>query len=242
MRPTTLVRKSMKPDAPPQYPLPAAAFSPHARRLGVASGVAVALLSAVYAGVLSIGLLTLPSPAHQVQAPWLTLMELLIIAISPALVGLTVALHACVPQERKAVALASVAFMAMCAALTCTVHFCILTLSKQPAFAAGEQWARLVFSFQWPSVAYALDILAWDVFFPLGALLAATALPASTRTQTIRVLLFASAAFAFAGLAGVPLANMQVRNLGIIGYAILFPIAAALLAKLLYRAETGRAA
>jgi hypothetical protein len=235
------MENSMKPDAPPQYPLPAAAFSPHARHLGVASGVAVALLSAVYAGVLSIGLLTLPSPAHQIQAPWFTLLELLIVAISPPLVGLSVALHACVPQERKAVALASVSFMAMCAALTCTVHFCILTLSKQPAF-AGEQWARLVFSFQWPSVAYALDILAWDVFFPLGALLAAAALPASTRTQTIRVLLFASAAFAFAGLAGVPLANMQVRNLGIIGYAILFPIAAALLAKLLYRAETGRAA
>jgi hypothetical protein len=222
-------------------PASPASFAPHARRLGVASGVAVALLSAIYAGVLSVGLLTLPSPVHQVEQPWFTLMELLIIAICPPLVTLTVALHAWVPREHKAVALASVAFMSMCATVTCTVHFSILTLSKQPTF-AGEQWVRLVFSFQWPSVAYALDILAWDVFFPLGALMAAAALPANALTQTVRVLLFASGAFAFAGLAGAPLANMQVRNLGIIGYAVLFPIAAALLAKLFYSAESERPA
>jgi hypothetical protein len=199
------------------------------------------LLSAVYAGVLSIGLLTLPSPEQQVQQPWFTLLELLIIGISPALVSLSVSLHAWVPQERKAAALAGVAFMTMCATVTCTVHFSILTLSRQPAF-AGEQWARLVFSFQWPSVAYALDILAWDIFFPLGALLAAAALPANALTRVVRALLFASAALAFAGLAGVPLANMQVRNVGIIGYAVVFPIAAALLAKLFYRAESERVA
>jgi hypothetical protein len=38
------------------------------------------------------------------------------------------------------------------------------------------------------------------------------------------------------GLAGVPLANMQVRNIGIIGYGLLFPIAAAVLTYLFYQA------
>jgi hypothetical protein len=230
--------RSMCPSPVPALPT---SFAPRPRRPGVTSAIAVALLCAVYAGVLAVGLFTLPSPAHQIQQPWFTLMELLIIAIAPALVSLTVALHAWVPQERKSFALASVAFMTMCATVTSTVHFSILTLSRQPAF-AGEQWARLVFSFRWPSVAYVLDILAWDVFFPLSALLAAAALPGNARTQAVRVLLFASAAFAFAGLAGVSLANMQVRNLGIVGYAVLFPIAAALLARLFYRAEGERAA
>ena len=49
----------------------------------------------------------------------------------------------------------------------------------------------------------------------------------------VRVLLFASGALSFVGLIGVPLANMQVRNIGIIGYAVLFPVAAGAFAKIM---------
>ena len=204
-------------------------YSSSARHLGVAAGTAVGVLCLAYAVVLAIGLLTLPSPEHQIQPPWFTFMEILIIAISPAMVALTVALHAWAPHERKALALLSVAFMSMSAAVTCSVHFAILTLGTHPAF-ASEDWARLVFSFKWPSVAYALDILAWDVFFPIAALFAGTVVQGNRLASVARGLLFASAALAFAGLAGAPLANMGVRNIGIIGYALLFPISAGILA------------
>lgn len=213
-------------------------LAPSARRLGVPAGAAVGVLCLAYAGVLTIGLLTLPSPAHQIQQPWFTLMEILIIAISPAMVALTVALHAWVPQERKPFALAGVAFMSMSAAVTCSVHFAILTLASQPSF-AGDDWARRVFSFTWPSVAYALDILAWDVFFPIAAFFAGAAVRGERLASVARGLLFASAALAFVGLAGVPLANMQVRNIGIVGYAVLFPIAAGVLATV-FRQPCGR--
>jgi hypothetical protein len=211
------------------------------RRLGTASGAAVAVLCLLYAVVLSIGLLTLPSPNHQIQEPWFTLMEILIIAISPAMVALTVALHSWVPPERKSFALAGVAFMSMCAVLTCSVHFTILTLARQPAF-AGEEWARLAFSFTWPSIAYALDILAWDFFFPFAALFAAAGIRGQGLARTARGLLYASSALAFIGLAGVPLANMQIRNIGIIGYELFFPIAAVVLAKLFRQASNENAA
>ena len=131
--------------------------------------------------------------------------------------------------------------MSICAGVTCAVHFAILTLSHHPAF-AGQEWAGLVFSFQWPSVAYALDILAWDVFFPLGALFAAAAVQGVGLARVVRGVLYASAALALAGLAGVPLANMQVRNVGIIGYAVLFPIAAALMVGVFRQAENARVA
>lgn len=98
------------------------------------------------------------------------------------------------------------------------------------------------FPFQWPSIAYALDILAWDVFFPLAALFAATAVQGPGLARVARGLLFASAALAFLGLAGAPMANMQVRNIGIIGYAARFPVAAAMLASLFRRASDQRAA
>jgi hypothetical protein len=210
------------------------------QRLGVAAAVTVALLSLVYAVVLTIGLLTLPSPDHPIQEPWFTSMEILIIAIAPAMVALTVALHAGSPRQRKPHALAAVAFMSMCAVVTCSVHFAILTLSRQPAF-AGQAWAPMVFSFQWPSVAYALDILAWDIFFPLAALSAAATVQGAGLAGAVRALLYASGALAFRGLVGVPLANMQLRNIGIIGYAVLFPVAAALLAVIFHRANNAGA-
>lgn len=213
-------------------------FPSPARRLGVASGTMVAFLCVLYGVALSVGLLTLPSPDDPIQNPWFTLMEVLILAISPAMVGLTIALHAWAPPGRKSLALAGVVFMSLCTGITCAVHFAVLTLSRHPAF-AGQDWAPLVFSFTWPSIAYALDILAWDVFFPLGALFAAAAIQGKGLARTVRVLLFVSAALAFLGLAGVPLSNMRVRNIGILGYALIFPLAAALLARLFHRTGDG---
>ncbi len=197
-----------------------------AQRLGVLSGCAVALTSLGYAVVLTIGLATLPSPDVQIQDPWFTLMELLILALAPAMVAWSVALHARVSAERKPLALASVAFMSLAAVVTCAVHFAVLTLSRDSAF-ADQDWARRLFSFEWPSVAYALDILAWDFLFPLAALFAAGALEGDDRAVVVRRLLIVSAALAFVGLAGVPIDNLQVRNIGILGYAVLYPLAAA---------------
>jgi hypothetical protein len=203
--------------------------------LGVVTGTAVAVLCLAYAVVLSVGLLTLPSSDQQIQDPWFTIMELLIIGIAPVMLAFTVALHAWVPPSRKAIALLSVVFMSMCAVVTCSVHFAVLFLSREPAFTA-DVWARLVFSFTWPSVAYALDILAWDVFFPLAALFSALCIQGAGLAGLVRGLLLASAGFALFGLLGVPLANMSVRNIGIVGYAVLFPTAAALSAVVFYRA------
>ncbi len=207
---------------------------PAVLRLGIFSGSTIVVLCAMYVAVLAVGLLTLQSPDHQVQQPWFTLPELLILAIAPAMVGLSVCLHAWSLPEHRSLALAGVVFLSMCAAVTCAVHFTILTLSRHPEF-AGEPWSRLIFSFQWPSVAYALDILAWDVFLPLGALFAAVTIQGPGLARVVRVLLVVSAGLTFLGVFGVPLANMQIRNVGIVGYAVLFPIAAALLAVLFQR-------
>ena len=198
------------------------------------AAASVAVFSIVYGSVLLAGLLTLPSPAAQIQEPWFSLMEVLIILIAPSMVAFTSAIHASAAEQDQSMALAAVAFMSMCSGVTCVVHFATLTLGHHPAIAA-QSWARLVFSFQWPSVAYALDILAWDIFFPLGALLAASTIHGAGRARAARRVMFASAALAFCGLAGVPLGNMQVRNLGIIGYALLFPVSAALMAMVFRR-------
>jgi hypothetical protein len=199
-------------------------------QLAVVAGQLVAGLCAVYAMVLAIGLLTLPSKDHPIQDPWFTAMEFLILGIAPAMVAFCVGLQAWVPSANRTAALCAVTFMGMCATVTGSVHFSVLTLSRLPPF-NSQEWASAVFAFRWPSVAYALDILAWDVFFSIGAACAAVALGGISRLRLERWLLGTSAVLALGGLAGVPLADMAIRNIGIIGYALVFPVAAALIAK-----------
>ena len=87
-----------------------------------------------------------------------------------------------------------------------------------------------MFSFTWPSILYALDILAWDWFFALSLLFASFVFTDGKLERAVRILLLISAGLSFAGLIGVPLADMQVRNIGIIGYAIVAPVAFLLIA------------
>jgi hypothetical protein len=82
---------------------------------------------------------------------------------------------------------------------------------------------------------YALDILAWDVFFALAVLFAAPVFSGSTLARWIRWLLVLSGVLALAGLIGVATADMGLRNIGILGYSGVFPVAALLLAVLFHR-------
>jgi hypothetical protein len=210
-------------------------FTATARRLGIFSAAATVILLVAYAVTLAMGLASLESPQQPIGDPMFTILEVLIISMMLAMVALMVAVHAWAPMHAKTLSLTSLVFMGMLAGLTCSVHFVILTLSRQPEFTA-QPWLPLVLSFNWPSVVYALDILGWDVFFPLSMLFAALVFWGSRLAAWIRVLMTASGVLALAGLSGVVVGDMQLRNIGIVGYVGVFLIVAALLAVLFYRA------
>jgi hypothetical protein len=209
-------------------------FTATARSLGIFSAAATLILLVAYAVTLAMGLASLESPQQPIDDPMFTILEVLIISIMPAMVALMVAVHAWAPMHAKTLSLTSVVFMGMLAGLTCSVHFVILTLSRQPEFTA-QPWLPLVLSFTWPSVVYALDILGWDVFFPLSMLFAALVFQGSPLAAWIRVLMIASGVLSLAGLSGVVAGDMQLRNIGIVGYVGVFLVVAALLAVLFYR-------
>ena len=204
-------------------------FTASARRLGIVSAVGVVLVSAAYAPVLLVGFFSLASSRQAMGDPVFAILEVLIILSMPLMIGLIVAVHAWAPPELKAFSLIALVFVSLLAAVTMSVHFALLAVGRQAAF-TGQAWMPLFLSFTWPSVAYALDVLAWDVFFALCALFAALVFGGTRLTNWIRVLLFASGALALAGLSGVVAGNMQLRNIGIAGYAGVFPVAALLLA------------
>jgi hypothetical protein len=115
--------------------------------------------------------------------------------------------------------------------VTCGVHFTILAVGRQPAI-AGLPWTASLLSFTWPSVPYALDILAWDFFFALSVLLAVPVFGGSRLANAIRALLLVSGLLALVGLFGPVLGNIDIRSVGIIGYAFVYPIAVVLMARL----------
>jgi hypothetical protein len=197
------------------------------------SALLVVSLGIGYLGCLIVGLATLPSPEDPIGDPWFTVLELLILAMMPFMVTLMVAVHTWAPEEKKALSMAALVFMALVAVVTSAVHFAILTLSRQDAF-QGSGW---LLAFTWPSVVYALDILAWDLLFPVSVLFAVPVFNSGPLERSIRLSLATSGILAVTGLAGVFLNDMDVRNIGIVGYAVVFPLAAALMGVLFSRAE-----
>lgn len=211
------------------------AFTVSARRLGIVSAAGTVLLCVVYAATLVAGFMSLQSPQQAIGDPWFAILEILIILMMPLMVALMVAVHAWAPSNAKVFSLLALVFMTLLAGLTCSVHFVLLTVGRHAAFSAISAMP-LFMSFNWPSIPYALDILAWDFFFALSVLCAAPVFRGSRLAVAIRVLLIASGALALAGLSGVILGDMQLRNIGIIGYAGVFPFAALLLGILFHRA------
>jgi hypothetical protein len=192
----------------------------------------------VYAITTVLGFLSLKSPQDPIGDPFFTIMELLIVLIVPLMVISMVAVHAYAAPDAKVYSLAALIFMVLMAGITSGVHFVILTVSRQLE-AAGLTWMPLLLSFKWPSVAYALDILAWDWFFALSMLFAAPVFRGGRLEITVRILMIVSGVLSLVGLLGVPLANMQVRNIGIIGYAVVAIVVFMLLGIVFGRTQPG---
>lgn len=213
-------------------------FTESARKLGMISAIGFVLLCAAYAVTLGAGLLSLPSPQQPIGDPLFSILEILIILMAPLIVAMIATVHVWAPTESKVFSTVSLVFASLLAGLTCSVHFVILTVSRQTAF-SELAWMPLFLSFRWPSVAYALDILAWDVFFALSVLFAAPVFSGNRLATGIRVLLVTSGVLALAGLSGLIDGDMQLRNIGIMGYLGVFPVVALLLAILFYGAKPG---
>src|SRR4030095_9091635 len=135
-------------------------FTVIARRLGIVSAAGTVFLVVVYAITLIAGLVSLQSQQQPIGDPLFSILEILIILMMPFMVALMVAVHAWASPETKTFSLMALVFMGLLAGLTCSLHFVILTVSHQAAF-AGQSWLALL-EFKWPSVAYALPVLALD--------------------------------------------------------------------------------
>jgi hypothetical protein len=200
------------------------------RQLGRAASFVVFALIVIYAVTTILGFLSLKNPLDQIGDPYFTMMEILIFLMAPFMVVSMIAVHAYATTDVKAYSFTALVFMIVMAVITSSIHFVVLTVSRQIE-AAGFTWAPLFFSFSWPSVAYTADILAWDWFFALSILFAVPVFKGEGLERVLRYLIIASGILSLVGLLGVPLAIMNVgywvtvRNIGIVGYALVAPVA-----------------
>ena len=217
-------------------------FTPLHRILGRAAAWSVFFLCVIYAVTTILGLLSLKSPQDPIGDPYFTIMELLIILLMPLMVVTMIAVHAYAPLEVKAYSFTALVFMIVMTVITSSLHFVVLTVSRQIE-AAGLTEASLFFSFKWPSVVYTLDILAWDWFFALSMLFAAPVFKDVGLETAVRHIMVVSGALSLVGLFGVPLAIMKVeywlniRLIGVVGYALVSPAAFLLLGILFGRTQ-----
>jgi hypothetical protein len=128
--------------------------------------------------------------------------------------------------------------MILLAAVTCSIHFVQLVAIRRMEPAAMRALAPIVsLPWKWPSIMFALDLLAWDLFFGLSMLLAAPIFEGSKLQMALRRVMFLSGSLCLAGLPGPALGDLRFQSIAIVGYAGLGPVVFLLLSLVLSRTD-----
>jgi hypothetical protein len=196
-------------------------------------------LSLAYVPAMAAGFVANGNVSAPIRDPYLAIMELLILPLAVALVVVLAAMHSCAPPAGKTLSLAALALGALAAGTTICVHLVLLTVGREASETTLPGY-DLLLSWTWPSVIYALDIAAWDLFLGAALVLAGLAFSGPGLSRLVRRGLLLSGTLCLAGLIGAALGNMGVRNIGIVGYALVLPVVLLVMARLMSVAPLSR--
>jgi hypothetical protein len=193
----------------------------HVRMLGAWSARTIFLIEVVYVAVFAAGFASIGNLSDPLPDPYLAIGEILILVMAPIMVCLMLAVHQCAPKQAKPFTQVALGWMLAAAAFTTVVHFVLLTVARHTDPATFPGYAR-IFGWQWPSTFYAIDIVAWDVFFGLALLFAVPAFARRGDAMLVRRGFIISGSLCLIGLTG-PFANvLALRTIGIVGYTVIF--------------------
>jgi hypothetical protein len=209
-------------------------WTSRARLLGILAGWTLFIMGIAYVVIMVAGFVAAGNLTDPIKDPHLAIMELLILAQVPVIIMMFAVIHAYAARANRVLSLTAFALVCLMAVITISVHFVLLTFGRQVSPAAIPGFTQL-FSWQWPSVFYALDILAWDFCFGLALLAAAPIFGGQRLGRSVRTGMLVAGALCLIGLAGAVVGNMQIRNIGIVGYGALFPVVSLLVARVFTR-------
>jgi hypothetical protein len=199
------------------------------RWIGMWSARVLAAFGVAYAVTMVAGFAAMGNLSKPLEDPYLAIMEVLILVMAPVLVLLAVVIHACAPEGTKTYSMTALGWMLLLAGFTMTVHLVQLTVVRRidPNAIHGFQY---LFNWHWPSVLYGVDIVAWDIFFALALLFAAPVFHAAGQVAVRNGLLIAGV-MCLVGIIGPAVNHIALRQIGIIGYAVVWPIVCVPLSK-----------
>jgi hypothetical protein len=201
--------------------------------LGMWTAWTIVVLYVVYIAVLFAGGVAAGVP----REPYLATAEILTSVGALIQVGLLALIHDCAPPRAKTLSLVATGWMLLMAGLTVSVHFVQLTVARRIDLAATPEFARL-FGWEWPSLLYAIELLAWHLFLGLSLLFAASAFRGRGAQAAVRIGLRVSGSLCIIGLVGPALGNLNWRMIGVFGYGVVFPSVCVVLGLVFKRAAS----
>ena len=191
--------------------------------LGRWSSFAVFLVGLAYIVALIVGVTTHGLSAPIVD-PLLAIMETLTLIAALLMLVMMGAIYGRAPHQRRTVSLLAFAFMLIATGMTSAVHFVGLTALRQ----------RGSVVLVWPSPAYALELLAWDVFLGLSLVFAASSFGSSGRERRVSRGFLLCGILCLVGVAGPAVGSMRLQLIGVLGYGIVLPFVCLLLSTLFH--------
>ena len=152
--------------------------------------------------------------------PYLAVLEALLVVICPFFVVTMATLPAYAAREDSLYAYASLSFMTLLAGITASVHFVdLVVVRRMPAELRTSIAPVVSIPWHWPSVFFAVDLFAWDVFFGLSMLFGACVFVRRRQDRLTRYLMLASGVLCVVGVLGPVLDDLRFQFAAIVGYA-----------------------
>jgi hypothetical protein len=131
----------------------------------------------------------------------------------------------------------AVGWMVLLAGSTMIVHFVNLTLWRQLSAQQKIDYVRFL-GWEWPSMLFAIELVAWHLFFGLSMFFAAFAFTGKGLEKAVRIVLLATGMLCIVGLIGPLIGDLIWRMIGIFGYGVSFPIACVMIARVFRNAPS----
>lgn len=195
-----------------------------ANRIGYLSSSGLFVVGLAYAVIVAFGM-SQAGFDDPIVDPTLAVMEALTLLSAPLVVAVMASVYETASRDRKVFGVMALVFAGIMAGLTSAVHFVALTAGRQADFAVLE----------WPSMPYAVELLAWDIFLGLSLLCAAFVFVGSGIRAFARWSLVIAGALSLLGAIGPIVGDMALQRIGILGYGVGLPIAALVLSRFFCR-------
>jgi len=211
--------------------------APGELRAGRWSARAVVALSVAYAAAMIGGFVSLGNLRDPLPDPYLAVAEVLILLMAPFVVALMAVVNVGAPVRARLFGLLAFGWMLVAGSMTMTVHVVELVVARRVDPGTVPGFPRL-FDFAWPSMLYAVDVVAWDLLLGLS-LLCAAAVFAGHGYRWVRRGLLLSGGLCLVGLVGPATGALEWRAIGIFGYAVVFPLTCLPLSRAFAAPSTG---